>query len=458
MANHRVSVRAFDATSTRIPQFNLEISTDSGATWQNQTLTDGNAVFAVSEGQPFQVRASRDGLWPVTQEFVARGGPNFELTAVPNLDPAIAYDAAVCTIQGDHLHLVDAYLTLFRDASPDLMAWEQANVTPGGRHLPIPFNPHGIMDFAALPVTSTSGASVLEMAGTERWINGWGPGTGDLFLLHAPPVVSGPRLVAAYVPNCVERSGPLPVVTYYMPNSRWGPAHYPYSSNHLDTLSSYLTGGNRRSLNQVNCARKRVVFFFPLLPSSTLHIPHVGNGSGLREWLFELAYWIRRQPVRTPRVSASLGRCALASFSAGATGLLDVVESGGFQELKELILLDPADHDTSSDTTRARLVSAWQGDGKMLRIYTQYGSWLGAMRNRFSAAPVSGPAGSLEWFSNDESLAYLPQTYWSAAVSHTGGLVAKAFDGRPVNPDSIHQRMPQFFLQHALKNSGFSNA
>jgi hypothetical protein len=138
--------------------------------------------------------------------------------------------------------------------------------------------------------------------------------------------------------------------------------------------------------------------------------------------------------------------------------LLDVVESGGFQELKELILLDPADHDTSSDTTRARLVSAWQGDGKMLRIYTQYGSWLGAMRNRFSAAPVSGPAGSLEWFSNDESLAYLPQTYWSAAVSHTGGLVAKAFDGRPVNPDSIHQRMPQFFLQHALKNSGFSNA
>jgi hypothetical protein len=457
MANHRVSVRAFDATSTRIPQFTLELSVDGGSTWQGQSIVDGKAEFAVSEGQPFRIRGSRDGLWPVTQEFVPRGAPNFELDAVGSVDPAVAHDASICSISADHLHLVDLYLTLFRDASADLQAWEQSH--PSGQQplIPIYDYRHEVLDFDGLSVTSTSGASVLEMAGTARDVAAYGKGTGALHLLHAPVGVQGPRLVAVYVPDCVRLSEPIPFVTYFMPNARFPAAQYPYHG-HLGTLSSYLTGGNRRTLNQINSAGKRVALFFPLLPSSTARIPHVGNGAGLREWLIEATYWIRRRAARNPRVTASLGRCALTSFSAGATGLLDVVDSGGFQELKELFLLDPSDNNSSNDTSRARLVSAWSGGASMLRIYTQYGSWLAAMRRRFSAVPSSGPAGSLEWGTTDASLAYLPQSYWVAAASHHGNLVERAFNGAPVDTSTIHQRFPQFFLQHALKNSGFANA
>lgn len=457
MANHRVSVRAFDAMSSRIAQFTVDVSTDSGATWQHQPLVDGKSVFAVSEGLPFRIRVLRDGLWPVTQEFIARGAPNFELAAVGNMDPAIAHDASVCSIEADHLHLVDVYLTLFRDASEDLMDWERKNRPPNLQRLPVPDFTHGIMDFAGLPVTSTNGPSVIEMAGTERQFHSYGPGTGELFLLHAPVGVRGPRLVAAYVPNCVDVSEPLPFVTYFMPESRFPGMPYPYF-DHIETLSTYLVGGNRRNLSQVNCSRKRVVFFFPLLPARTDHIPHVGNGTGLRAWLHEVTYWIRRQKARNPRVSVSVGRCALTSFSAGATGLLDVVESGGFQELRELFLLDPSDHNNSSDTSRARLVSSWSGNGRMWRVYTQYGSWLAALQHRFSTAPITGPAGSTEWHTPETSLAFLPQTYWMAATSHHGNLAQRAFEGSAINPTSVHQRIPQFFLQHALKNSGFASA
>jgi len=154
----------------------------------------------------------------------------------------------------------------------------------------------------------------------------------------------------------------------------------------------------------------------------------------------------------------TVGRCALASFSAGATGLLDVVQSGGFPELQELYLMDPADHDNSNDTSRAGLVRSWSGGERRWRVYTQYGSWLAALQGQFSTPPTSGPAGASDWHTTAASLAFLPQAYWATAASHTGNLVALAFNGAAVNAISIHQRFPQFFLQHALKNSGFANA
>lgn len=457
MAGHRVCVRAFGASSERIAQFSLEVSTDSGATWHGQPLSDGQAVFQVTEGQPFRIRASRDERWSVLQELIARGGPNFDLTAVGAIDPGIAFDVTVCSVQADHLHMVDVYLTLFRDASDDLIAWERTHRVGLSPRIPTPAFPHVIIDFDGLPVTSASGPAVLEMAGPQRWTNAYGPGTGDLYLLHAPVGVRGPRLVATYVPQGVRRTEPIPFMTYFMPNARFPAAQYPYFQ-HIDTLNSYLTGGNRRTLNQVNCANKKTALFFPLLPSSTLHVPNVGTGAGLRSWLLEVAYWIRRRAAPSPRVAASLGRNAVASFSAGATALLDVVESGGFQELRELYVLDPSDHDNSNDISRSGLLTAWPSNGRMLRVYTQYGSWLGAIRSRFTSNATTGPGGSFDFHTAEASLTYLPQGYWAAAASHTGNLVHDAFNGAPVNSGTIHQRFPQFFLQHGLKNSGFANA
>ena len=81
---------------------------------------------------------------------------------------------------------VDIYLTLFRDASEDLIVWEQAHTPANAQRLPVPQYTHGIVDFAGLQVTSSSGSSVLEMAGSARDVPSYGKGSGALYLLQAP--------------------------------------------------------------------------------------------------------------------------------------------------------------------------------------------------------------------------------------------------------------------------------
>ena len=146
------------------------------------------------------------------------------------------------------------------------------------------------------------------------------------------------------------------IVVYFMPNARFPASTYP--KGHIETLTSYLTGGNRRPVNQISCSGKKAVLAFPLFPGSAEDVPLVGNASSLRQWLFEVAYWVRKSTPPHP-TTVSLGTCAVSGFSAGGTTVLDVLKNmDALPELKEAYLFDPADN-KSIEFPRTDSLLAW---------------------------------------------------------------------------------------------------
>jgi hypothetical protein len=484
MTDQIVCVKVFGVDARPISDCSLELmvgTTESGGFGEPEAFTpaeDGTIQFPVPADVPFRIFITCSRLWPVEQELIVHGGPSPECVRTEPFDPGLAVDAS--NMSGDNssvVHCVAVTMSRFRDATADLQTNGAAVAQRYDERPPLvppPVAWHAIMDFQGPAILSTTGTEVPEMAGVKRDnVQSHGPGVGEVFLIHAPEDVPGPRLFALVVPDGIPQDGPVPFVVFHMPNrnSAYAGHEYPYRG-HLTTLNVYLFSGAKRLANQVICSDKKVVLVFPLLPGSVSHVPSVGSRTELRETLFEIAYWLRRsgRPVKGPegqelgpRRSVSVGRCALAGFSAGAETLLDIVGSepaetvAEFPELAELYLLDPCDRN-SGNTARAGNLVKWLAvnSTNRLRVYTHYPAWHTALAKTLSGTRATGPGGSAEYYQSRGSLAYLPVEYWKQANSHTGKLVEISFPGTDgVTDSSVHQIIPQFFLQHALRNSEF---
>ena len=334
-----------------------------------------------------------------------------------------------------------------------------------------------MLSFDDVNVLANAGSAYQRFAAhVEPNVPSYGPAVGRLVFIQTLDD-SVPQLAAVFVPAGLDVLAPVPMHVFFCPNTGGKKRPYPFS-NGTDSfngvLHNYLTGGDKRLINQHAAARVRCVLVFPL-PPPTGYFSGIQDAKRLRRYCLEVVFLLQRLAGYHMPIPL-LGRCALSAFSEGGIPLHNVVRSSpdgsAFPELKEIYLLDvvaPCGNTTSlgSYQTLLQTLNGWHrcDSERRVRTYTQYSAFNACVPGGVKPAVSRTNAGASDASASSADCTFLfaPISFWKVVkqeqqgVSPNPSYVLGGLDGQAKDQErTVHQLMPCIFLEHALKNSGFS--
>lgn len=486
MTTHRVRFQPYDIFHRSIDDAKQEVSFDQGATWRplsSRELQDG---LSIKEGQPFVARVSKPGLWPVVQPLIVRDGssslPANDGSPVPSLDFDGQKDYGAWSFfshdngPGSWMHVVHVALTLFRNAAEDRVQHGLAPTLPDWRW--------SVLSFDGQRVLSGRGKGFERFAASlADDVPSWRP-NGTVAFAKTPKGARWgkhrlPELVVIFTPTGLDLTKPLPIHTFFTPQTDKKRGDYPHSTSpdgFSAMVDNYLVSPGKRLLNQHAASKKSCICAFPVAPPGD-YFQAIQTGPELRRYLLEIAYWLRRERDPFEFANPGLGYCAVSGFSAAGgvlAALLPSCGAGAFDELREAYCLDAFPGDTEAAfRALSSVISSWWSNGakgRRVRMYSKYGFHReAANRPDFAKSGTVSADGTLEVTSPTATFAYTSLAFWQRVQQENAGSTkARYFPTtkdedtgvereRPLDYDDLHQLMPAVFLEHALRNSGFSD-
>jgi hypothetical protein len=274
-----------------------------------------------------------------------------------------------------------------------------------------------------------------------------------------------PKLIGVYDPRAANRQAdqakktPINYHLFFHPGTfHYGNVNYPWDYKYPDTIARYLFIEPRPYIGKAMAAQHEAgdnesVLVFPV-GSATKWFQGLNSQSSVLRLIQEINYFIQRKAgVGIPL--QPVGQLALSSFSASIAFVAQIVaESRGVlmarNILREVYCFDgffPKEAAASEAAFFANATGWLRGDlnTRALRVYTQNSTWWNAFNQAVPGTPVAtGPSGSSEAESASHSVFFAPTPFWSwyPMVLPAEGLY-----------DNIHQLIPCWFLQHAMKLS-----
>lgn len=455
------------------------------------------AVFDGATGQDLK-RTSAKGAFEIavppaaTRVGVVVEHPAF-FDAVQNLTlnqtgtPTLAFDGAqALNIRNLQNHSrdgggfnVEVFVVLgqLRDASSDVNK-VKANPGPGRRTLVVQPAPREVVDFDGpilTPIDNPGAPPAKSQLLTAS------PRGKLLFAERITP----PRLIAIYDPikkfpfldNKNEGSPQQLPINYHLffhpniPGTFTDP--YPNSFSYIDLFDRYMLQPHKWDIGkamvpQHTAAGEKCVFIFPVGGKTEAFGDLNSQASALR-LLAEVNYFIQRMD-NVPIPLQPIGNLALSGFSAGIRPVNSVLTQGRVARFNDVILKDVYCFDgvfASRDKDGREFVdipatlafcSALRGwfrggdQGRSLRVYSQNSIWLDQLKDAAPGSTVrQGRDGAREADSARSTVLFTPSTFWDKAPAVIRDIAVSP------NPSelykSVHQFIPAFFMEHALKRS-----
>jgi len=295
-----------------------------------------------------------------------------------------------------------------------------------------------------------------------------------------------PRLVAIYDPvkkfpfigaptdGIAPQQVPINYHIFFHPNI---PAHftpeYPFSFSFIDLIDRYMLQRQhwaigKAMVNQHDAAGGKCVFIFPVGGKTESFGDLTSQASALR-LLEEVNYFIQRMD-KVPFPLQPVGDCAISGFSAGIRAVHGVLTQGRVARFNDRVLRDVYNFDgvfatrdkdgkerVDTQTTLAfcSALKAWfrAGDGgRSLRVYSQNSIWLDQLRDAASGATlIEGRDGAREIEHPRLSVLFTPSDFWDKSPPAIRTIAVS--EKRDELYKSVHQFVPAFFMEHALKQS-----
>ena len=457
MPKHLLEFRAHDVVGTNLSGASVSLSVDGAAP---RTLSASErAGFEVSPGTEVDVHVAKLGLWPVTGKLkVTASGVENKSTDEKHLLLGMAGKRA----DGGRHYVVASWLTLFRDAEPDLVNRPRDATGDGPWEIPVPaftFTCH-LFDGPSVLSGKASGGWERFRGHVEENVPSAGEGT--TFFLKTPGGTQVPQLVVVFVPRGTKVvSQSPPTLTFIIPKTgHLKTKPYPFHRAYGDVVTKYLVLKVKRVLNQLAGSKKKAILVLPV-PHPGRYVGTLGRGTSLRRYLHEVVFHLRVRRGAGPRLS-QLGRAAVAGFSAAGTPLAELMKTtvisaqrDDFPELKEIYALDAIQNRVTEMNVAA---TSWLKDDRKLRIYIAKFKRLEQQVPSFlPGSPVISDEAK-EWHSTRGTWLFSPPEFWTHVRDELVG-ITPATDYFPkagaVVGHQIHQIIPCLMLSHALATSGF---
>lgn len=460
-----------------------------------------SAVFGGALGQQLR-RTSAKGAFEievpptVTRVAIVVEHPGF-FDAVQNMTltqtgtPTLAFDGAqALNVRNLHNHSrdgggfnVEVFVVLgqLRDAS-GIVDGVKANPGPGRRALIVQPAPRDVVDFDGpilTPVDNPAGAPPAKsqlLTASPR---------GKLFFAER---TTPPRLIAIYDPvkkfpfvdNKNEGSPQAVPINYHLffhpniPATFTDP--YPNSFSYIDLLDRYMLQPHKWDIGkamvpQHTAAGEKCVFIFPV-GGKTESFGNLNSQASVLRLLAEVNYFIQRMDG-VPFPLQPVGDLALSGFSAGIRLVSSVLTQGRVERFNNRILRDVYCFDgvfatrdksgkeivdTPSTLAFCAALRGWfrGGDqGRSLRVYSQSSIWLDQLKDAAPGTTIrNGRDGAREADSARSTILFTPSAFWDKAPAVIRDIAVSP------NPTelfkSVHQFIPAFFMEHALKRSAMA--